>query len=184
MERKTKNTKAKSKPKPKTKAKSNPKELHPLAYEIIGVILIAFGIIEFLELGFVGRWTHSIALFLSGNLHFLVPLLCFLCAGMLMVRRRGVAFKKRIVYGVCFVGASLSIFSHSLLFEQLYETNTLLSNSVLKETWRLLISTEGVANRSYALGGGMVGGLLFSILHVLFDSAGTKIAATVSLRKI
>ena len=181
LERKTKNTKAKSKTKPKTKAKNNPKELHPLAYEIIGVVLIAFGIIEFLELGFVGRWTHSIALFLSGNLHFLVPLLCFLCAGMLMVRRRGVAFKKRIIYGVCFVGASLSIFSHSLLFEQLYETNTLLSNSVLKETWRILIGTEGVANRSYALGGGMIGGLLFSILHVLFDSAGTKIAATVLL---
>ena len=183
LERKTKNTKAKAKnkTKPKTKAKNNPNELNPLAYEIIGVILIAFAIIEFLELGFVGRWTHSIALFFTGNLHFLVPLLCFLCAGMLMVRRRGVAFKKRIVYGVCFVGASLTIFSHSMLFEQLYETNALLSNSVLKETWRILISNEGVMNRSYALGGGMIGGLLFSILHVLFDAAGTKIAATVLL---
>jgi DNA segregation ATPase FtsK/SpoIIIE, S-DNA-T family len=179
LERKSKNTKAKSKAKPKTKAKNNPQELHPLAYEIIGVILIAFAIIEFLEFGFVGRWTHSIALFLTGNLHFLVPLLCFLCAGMLMVRRRGVAFKRRIVYGVCFVGASLTIFSHSMLFEQLYATNALLSNSVLKETWRILISTDGVANRSNALGGGMIGGLLFSILHVLFDAAGTKIAATV-----
>ena len=181
LERKKKNTKAKAKAKPKTKAQNNPKELHPLAYEIIGVILIAFGIIEFLELGFVGRWTHTLALFLTGNLHFLVPVLCFLCAGMLMVRRKGVAFNKRIVYGVCFVGASLSIFSHSMLFEQLYETNGLLSNSVLRETWRILISTDGVVNRSYALGGGMVGGLLFSILHVLFDSAGTKIAATVLL---
>ena len=109
LERKTKNAKGKSKAKPKTKAKKNINELNPLAYEIIGVILIAFGIIEFLELGFVGRWTHSITLFLTGNLNFLVPLLCFLCAGMLMVRRRGVAFKKRVVYGVCFVGASLTI---------------------------------------------------------------------------
>ncbi|AWE06733.1 cell division protein FtsK [Lysinibacillus sp. 2017] len=181
MERKTKNIKAKSKPKPKTKAKNSQKELHPLAYEIIGLLLIAFAIIEFLELGFVGKWTHSITLFLLGNLHFLVPLLCFLIAGMLMVRRRGVAFKSRIVYGVLFVGASLTIFSHSMLFEQLYETNSLISNSVLKETWRILISNDGITNRSNALGGGMIGGLLFSILHVLFDSAGTKIAATVFL---
>lgn len=180
LERNTK-SKSKSKAKPKTKAKSNPKELHPLAYEIIGLLLIAFAIIEFFELGFVGRWTHSLALFFFGNLHFIVPLLCFLIAGMLMVRRRGVAFKKRIVYGVLFVGASLTIFSHSMLFEQLYATNALISNSVLKETWRILISMDGIINRSNALGGGMIGGFLFSMLHVLFDSAGAKIAALVLL---
>ena len=183
MERKTKNTKSntKAKTKPKTKAKNNSKELHPLAYEIIGILLIAFAIIEFLELGFVGKWTHSLALFFFGNLHFIVPLLCFLIAGMLMVRRRGVAFKSRVVYGVLFVAASLSIFSHSMLFEQLYATNALISNSVLKETWRLLISMDGIVNRSNALGGGMIGGLLFSMLHVLFDAAGAKIAAAVLL---
>ena len=98
-----------------------------------------------------------------------------------MVKRRGVAFKSRVVYGVLFVGASLTIFSHSMLFEQLHATNALLSNSVLKETWRILISTEGIVNRSNALGGGMIGGLLFSMLHVLFDAAGTKIAALVIL---
>ncbi|WP_305849720.1 DNA translocase FtsK [Solibacillus sp. R5-41] len=179
MKRKTKNTKAKSKTQPKTKATSQDKELHPLAYEIIGLLLIAFAIIEFFEFGIIGRWTFSIAVFFFGNLHFIVPVLCFLIAGMLMVRRRGVAFNNRIVSGVLFVGASLTIFSHSMLFEQLYAANSLISNSVLKETWRILISTEGIANRSHALGGGMIGGLLFSMLHVLFDAAGAKIAATV-----
>ena len=168
MAGKSKNTKAKSKSKPNTRAKSGGKELHPLAYEIIGLVLIAFGIIEFFELGLVGKWMHSLAMFFFGNLHFIVPLLCFLISGMLMVKRRGVAFKTRIVYGVLFVGASLTIFSHSMLFEQLHATNALLSNSVLKETWRILISTEGIVNRSNALGGGMIGGLLFSMLHVLF----------------
>lgn len=177
LKRKTKNIKAKSKP--TTKATNQDKELHPLAYEIIGLLLIAFAVIEFFEFGIIGRWTFSIAIFLFGNLHFIVPVLCFLIAGMLMVRRRGVAFNNRIVYGVLFVGASLTIFSHSLLFEQLYTANALISNSILKETWRILISTEGIVNRSNALGGGMIGGLLFSVLHVLFDAGGTKIAATV-----
>lgn len=179
LKRKTKNTKAKSRPQPKTKATNQDKELHPLAYEIIGLLLITFAVIEFFEFGIIGRWTYSIAVFFFGNLHFIVPVLCFLIAGMLMVRRRGVAFNNRIVSGVLLVGASLTIFSHSLLFEQMYAANSLISNSVLKETWRILISTEGIVNRSNALGGGMIGGLLFSLLHVLFDAAGAKIAATV-----
>ncbi|MCH7320995.1 DNA translocase FtsK [Solibacillus sp. MA9] len=146
---------------------------------MIGIVLIALALIEFLEFGLVGRWMHSIAMFIFGNLHFIVPLLCFIISGMLMVKRRGVAFKTRIIYGVLFVGMSLTIFSHSMLFEQLHNTNGLLSNSVLKETWRILISTDGIVNRSNALGGGMIGGLLFSILHVLFDAGGAKIAAFV-----
>ena len=174
------NNKGKTKAKPALKAKGK-KELHPLAYEIIGILLIAIAIIEFLELGIVGTWLHTIALFFFGNLHFIVPLLCFLSAGMLMVKRRGVAFKSRIVYGVLFVGASLTIFSHSMLFEQLHATNTLLSNSVLKETWRILISMDGIVNRSNSLGGGMIGGLLFSMFHILFDAGGAKIAGFVLL---
>lgn len=180
LERKSKSGKAKLKPKNKPTLKANSKkELHPLAYEIIGIVFIALALIEFLEFGLVGRWMHSIAMFSFGNLHFIVPLLCFIISGMLMVKRRGVAFKTRIIYGVLFVGMSLTIFSHSMLFEQLHNTNGLLSNSVLKETWRILISTDGIVNRSNALGGGMVGGLLFSILHVLFDAGGAKIAAFV-----
>lgn len=177
---KKKSTKTKAKAKPTLKPKTK-EELHPLAYEIIGLLLIALAIIEFLEFGLVGRMLHSIAMFFFGNLHFIIPLLCFLVAGMLMVKRRGVAFNTRVVYGVLFVGASLTIFSHSLLFEQMHATNTLLSNSVLKETWRILISTDGIANRSNALGGGMIGGLLFSLFHVLFDASGAKIAAFVLL---
>ena len=126
--------KAKQKSRPTLKAKN--KELHPLAYEIIGLVLIAFAVIEFFEFGLVGKWMHSLAMFFFGNLHFIVPLLCFVVAGMLMVKRRGVAFKSRVIYGVLLIGMSLTIFSHSMLFEQLHNANGLLSNSVLKETWR------------------------------------------------
>ncbi len=156
-------------------------DLHPLAYEIIGLLLIAYAIIIFFEYGIVGRLTQSAALFLFGNLHFVVPFLLVLVAGMLMVRRRGVTMKNRVVIGVLLIVSSLSIFGHSLLFEQLHESNTLLSNSVIRETWRLLIEMDGVANRGQALGGGILGAMLFSTLHVLFDSTGTKVAAWVMM---
>lgn len=173
-------TKSRKQTKTKTTAKQN-NEMHPLAYEIIGISLIAFAIIEFFEFGIIGGLLHSISMFLFGNLHFVVPLIALIISGMLMVKRHGVAFKKRIIIGVLFIVAALSIFSHSLLIEELTKSNTLLSDSVLKETWRILISSDGIANRSNALGGGFVGAFLFSMLHILLDSSGAKVVAIVFL---
>ncbi|WP_332648266.1 FtsK/SpoIIIE family DNA translocase [Lysinibacillus sp. 54212] len=173
-------TSRKEKAGPKTKATSAG-GLHPLAYEIIGILLIAFAMIAFFELGIVGRITKTISMFLLGNLHFFIPFLCMLIAGIFMVRRRGITLKNRIVIGTLFVMAGFSIFSHSILFEQLHNANTLLSNSVIRETWRILIEMEGVIKRSDSLGGGMIGAILFSLLHILFDSIGAKIASWVLL---
>lgn len=173
-------SKTSRKPGPKTKAASAG-SLHPLAYEIIGILLIAFAMITFFELGIVGRVTKTISLFLLGNLHFFVPFLCMLIAGIFMVRRHGVTLKNRIVIGTLFVMAGIAIFSHSILFEQLHNANTLLSNSVIRETWRILIEMDGVVKRSDSLGGGMLGAILFSLFHILFDSTGAKIAAWVLL---
>ena len=173
----------KTKPKKQTKTKTTAKQssLHPLAYEIIGISLIAFAIIEFFEFGIVGSLLHSVSMFFFGNLHFVVPLIAIIISAMLMVKRHGVAFKQRIIYGVLFIVAALAIFSHSLLIEELTNSNELLSDSVLKETWRILISTDGIANRSNALGGGFIGAFLFSMLHILLDSSGAKVVAIVFL---
>ena len=172
--------KKKKREKGQTKAKEK-KELNPLAYEIIGVVLIAFAVITFFELGMVGQVVYNISLFLLGNLQFFVPFLCILIAGMLMVRRRGVKLNNRIIVGLMLIVASFAVFSHSILFEQLHKANLLLNDSVLRETWRILIPSEGVINRNNSLGGGMIGALLFSMMHVLFGATGAKIAAVVLL---
>ena len=174
--------KKKKRGKGQTKAKSKEsKELNPLAYEIIGVVLIAFAMITFFELGIVGQVVYNISLFLLGNLHFFVPFLCILIAGMLMVRRRGVKLNNRIIVGLVLIVASFTIFSHSMLFEQLHKANLLLNDSVLRETWRILVPSEGIINRNHSLGGGMIGAMLFSMMHVLFGATGAKIAAVVLL---
>lgn len=162
----------------KTKAKSG---IHPLAYEIIGLLLIGFAIIVFFEYGVVGRTIQTISMFLLGNLHIVVPFFAVLIALMLMVQRKNISFKDRIVQGSILIICSWTIFSHSLLFEELYKSHKLLSDSVLRETWRLLIEMDGIENRSDALGGGMIGAILFSMFHILFDATGAKIAAWVLL---
>ncbi len=165
-----------TKGKPKTKAQNEP---NPLLYEILGIIIIALAIIAFFELGVVGRTIQTISMFFLGNLHFFIPFLAVFIAMTLMVRRRGVRLQKRVLIGLGLILASLAVFSHALLFEQLHKANLLLNDSVLRETWRLLISTQGIATRSDVLGGGMVGALLFSAFHILFDATGAKIAAIV-----
>ena len=98
-----------------------------------------------------------------------------------MVKRKSVGWKNRIVGGSLFILASLLLFSHIYLFKELYESKVLMSNSAFKETWKVLITNEGVASRSGALGGGLAGAMLFALFHSLFDSAGAAVAGVLLL---
>ena len=179
-EKNIKAKKEKTELKTKTKPKST-KKVNPLLYEVIGLLLIGFAIITFFELGIVGRSIQTIAMFFLGNLAFFVPVLAVVIAALFMIRRKSLEYKNRIVIGLSIIVISLSIFSHRILFEQMYNTNTLLSDSVMRETWRILIEAEGIQNRSDSLGGGMIGALLFSALHLMFDSGGANVTAWILL---
>lgn len=150
-------------------------------YEILGVIFIATAIIMIFEYGMIGRILQTMAMFLLGNLHFAVPFMLIFIAVLLMIGRKKVSLKDRLIVGMLLIVSSLTIFSHSILFEQLSKSGGLLSESVLRESWRILIDTDGVVHRSHALGGGMAGALLFSGLHVLFEATGAKVVAWVIL---
>lgn len=163
----------------KGKATTEKKEMHPLMYEILGLILIAFAVIMIFEYGMIGRVLQTIAMFLFGNIHFAVPFMLIFIALLLMIGRKKVSMKDRLILGMLLIVMSLTIFSHGILFEQLSKSGGLLSDSVLRESWRILINTEGVIHRSDALGGGMIGALLFSALHVLFEATGAKVVAWV-----
>ncbi|MEK5231191.1 DNA translocase FtsK [Lysinibacillus sp. FSL K6-0232] len=153
--------------------------MHPLMYEILGVLFIALAIIMIFEYGVIGRTLQTIAMFFLGNLHFAVPFMLIFIALLLMIGRKKVGIKDRLIMGLVLIIMSLTIFSHGILFEQLSKSGGLLSDSVLRESWRILISTDGIIHRSDALGGGMIGALLYSGLHVLFDASGAKVVAWV-----
>ncbi|MCG7342924.1 DNA translocase FtsK [Sporosarcina sp. ACRSL] len=174
--------KAKKKKK-KTAASSKKKSdgLHPLIYEVGGLTMIGFAIIIIFEFGMVGRGLSSFARLLFGNWHGAVPLLLIVQALLFMVKRTTVGWNNRIVGGSLFILASLLLFSHIHLFKELYESKVLMSNSAFKETWKVLITNEGITSRSGALGGGMAGAMLFAVFHSLFDSAGATVAGVLLL---
>lgn len=163
----------------KSKSTTENKEMHPLMYEILGLLLIALAVIMIFEYGMIGRILQTIAMFLLGNLHFAVPFMLIFIALLMMIGRKKIGIKDRLVLGMFLIVMSLTIFSHGILFEQLSKSGGLLSDSVLRESWRILINTDGILHRSNALGGGMLGALLFSGLHVLFEASGAKVVAWV-----
>lgn len=178
--KRTRQTKATNTKKPHSRDATTVTKYHPLAYEIIGILCIALAVVIFQQYGVVGRALQSTARFFFGNLYFFIPVILILVAVALMLRRR-LELKNRIVAGIALMFTSFIIFSHALLFEQLSASGDLASTSILKETWNLLITTGGIENRSGALGGGIIGGLIFSVLSLLFDVTGAKIVAWVLL---
>lgn len=155
--------------------------VHPLLYEVIGLIMIGFAVIIMFELGIVGRGLSSFARFLLGNWHGAVPLLLIIQALMFMIKRKLGGWKNRILIGSLFVLASLILFSHVYLFQELNASRVLMSNSAIKETWKVLITNDGIANRSGTLGGGMIGAFIFAMFYSLFDSAGATVAGVLLL---
>lgn len=147
-----------------------------LMYEIIGLILIGFAIIIFFEYGIVGKALQYVSLFLFGNWAVIVPFLLLVSALLLMLKRTVPSLKNRLIVGSLLITGGLTLFSHIALFEQLFKGNAIQSNSVLKETWRILITSGGIEEHSHALGGGIIGALLFACFYALFDSAGANIA--------
>jgi S-DNA-T family DNA segregation ATPase FtsK/SpoIIIE len=165
------------KKKKKTAAQSKkPTGLNPLLYEVIGLAMIGLAIILIFEFGIVGRSLSSLSRFILGNWHSAIPLLLIIQALMFMIKRTMGGWKNRVVSGCLFILASFVLFSHIYLFKELYESRVLMSNSALKETWKILLTNDGITSRSGALGGGMAGAVLFAMFHSLLDSAGAMVA--------
>lgn len=166
---------AQKRKKPVKKAAAK-KTLHPLMYEIIGLIVIGIAIISFYEYGLVGKSLAYVGYFLFGNWHIAVPFLLIVFALIIMIKQTFPAWNHRLLLGFAFVLSSLLLFSHLSLFEQLFNGNALVTNSVLRESYRVLVESGGITDRSSSLGGGMIGAILFASFHVLFDAAGAKVA--------
>lgn len=155
--------------------------MHPLLYEIIGLLIIGLSIISFFEYGLVGEFLSYISYFIFGNWHIAVPFMLIVYALIIMIKQSVPAWNHRLLLGCAFILGSLLLFSHIALFQQLFEGKALVTNSVLRESYRVLVESGGITNRNTSLGGGIIGAILFASFHVLFASAGAKVAGWLML---
>ncbi|AXH98753.1 DNA translocase FtsK [Sporosarcina sp. PTS2304] len=176
-----KRTKKKIPAKKRQQQKKNQSSLQPLWFEIIGVVLIGLAIIMIFEFGVIGKGLASLSRFLLGNWYVALPFIIIVQALVFMIKRQIGGYKHRIVLGCLFVLGSMLLFSHVHLFQTLYESKVLMSNSALKETWKVLVTSGGMFEPTGTLGGGMLGAILFAMFYSLVDSSGATVAGILLL---
>ncbi|MFC4354474.1 DNA translocase FtsK [Chryseomicrobium palamuruense] len=161
----------------KAKAKSTKKrkkqQLHPLLFEIFGLILIGLAIIAIFEYGPLGRGLHFIGTSLFGDLHFVLPFFFILFALWMMIKQSIPKWTNRITGGSIIVVSGILIIRHHVMFTARQEVGFDVDASVMKETMNVLFSDTATANK----GGGLVGGVLYAFSRGLMAEGGAVLFA-------
>ncbi|ANU10568.1 DNA translocase FtsK [Planococcus antarcticus DSM 14505] len=172
--------KARAKAKPKTKSKNRKRQPMPMiAYEVIGLVLLGISVLMVFQLGVIGKMFYNMAEFLAGYMAFLIPLSLIYVAVYVMVKRKWPKPRVKVAFGSAFMLIGILLICHLI-----WAAGTILpitSANVLSETVRTTQMTGTIWNSYLATGGGIIGALLYALLHVLFDTAGTWVVAIILL---
>ncbi|AQU79794.1 cell division protein FtsK [Planococcus faecalis] len=173
-------SKARAKVKPKTKSKNRKRQPMPMiAYEVIGLVLVGVAILMTFQLGVIGKMFYNMAEFLVGYMAFLLPVVLIYLAIYVMVKRKWPKPRMKVAFGSALVLIGILLICHLI-----WTAGTILpitSSNVIDETIRTTKMTGTVWNSYLATGGGLIGALLYALLHVLVDTAGTWIVAIILL---
>lgn len=171
-------TQARNKKKKKPASKKK-KQFPAIGYEVIGLLLIGIAVLMAFQLGIIGKMLLNTAEFLTGNLAFLIPLALLFTAVHVMVRRKWPKPRLKTAASSLFLLTGILLICHLV-----WAAGSILpitSNNVLSETIKSTQVTGTIWQSYNASGGGMFGGFLYAMFHVLFDTAGTWIIALILL---
>ncbi|MTD30227.1 DNA translocase FtsK [Planomicrobium sp. YIM 101495] len=169
-------TKAKAKAKPRTKKKQKSQVLW---YEVAGLVLIVASVLMLFQLGLVGRILANAAEMLLGYMAIVLPFALFALALYLMVKRKRPSIRFKVAISALLIGTGILLVCHLI-----WAMGTILpitSSNVMRETLGATRFTGTLVTAYTATGGGIIGAFLYSIFHLLFDTAGTWIVAILLL---
>ncbi|WP_422123500.1 DNA translocase FtsK 4TM domain-containing protein [Planococcus sp. X10-3] len=172
----------KKKKKKVVKSKTSKKNVQPMPtifFEIIGIVMLGIAALMAFQLGKVGRMLQNSAEYLTGYLAFLIPVALVVLAVYIMVKRDWPKPQIRTIIGTFFVVTGVFLISHLI-----WASSSILpitSTNVLGETSRSIQVSGTVWTEFTAIGGGMIGAMLYALLHMLFETAGTWIVAIIIL---
>lgn len=178
MPRSGQNKKKKKASKTKAKKKNN----HPLPtilFEIIGIVMLGVALLMAFQLGKVGRLLFNASEYLTGYLAFLVPVSLVLLAVFIMVNRKWPKPQLRKSVGSIFLLTGIFLISHLI-----WASGSILpitSANVMGETSKSIQISGTLWTEFTAIGGGMIGAMLYAVLHLLFETAGTWIVSIIIL---
>ncbi|KPV57719.1 cell division protein FtsK [Paenibacillus sp. A3] len=151
-----------------------------LKFELYGIVILIFSIIALSREGSVARSLTYLFRFVIGTWDFLIPLV-FIYAGLYaMMKREWPVWRTHRKLGVLLIILSLLLMSHISLFSQLYPKGNFTEGQVLSQTWASMVdgldpTEKGMAILTDGVGGGMIGAVLYAVLHFLFSNLGARL---------
>ncbi|WP_425595558.1 DNA translocase FtsK 4TM domain-containing protein [Planomicrobium okeanokoites] len=164
--------------KPKAKKKNN-QQMPAVYFEIFGIVMLGIAALMAFQLGRVGRLFYNTAEYLTGYLAFLIPLVLVALAVFIMVRRTWPKPQFRKTIGTLFLMTGVFLICHLI-----WAAGSILpitSANVMGETVNSIQVSGTIWTEYTAVGGGIVGAMLYAMMHVLFETAGTWIIALILL---
>lgn len=141
---------------------------------IIGLIFILFAVFSLFSLGFLGNLIANVLRMIGGNTYQFLALLLGVYGLLLVVKNTKLKFSKGRRWagiGVFYIGVLVIL--HARLFANVQSQNP----NVLKTTWELLM-IDFLGNQvTQNVGGGMLGGAIYSLTHFLVSQVGSYIIA-------
>lgn len=144
----------------------------------IGILFILFAVFSLFSLGFLGNLIANVLRLIGGNTYQFLALLLGLYGVLLVAKNTKLRLTKpRRWLGIGIFYLGLLLILHARLFANVESQNP----NVLKTTWDLLM-VDLLGNQiTQNVGGGMVGGALYSLSHFLVSQIGSYIIAVLLL---
>jgi S-DNA-T family DNA segregation ATPase FtsK/SpoIIIE len=150
----------------KTKKKNKKQSF---SIEITGLIFIILSLLAASRLGFVGVLSANLFRFFVGDSFIFAALLLAVYGGYLVLRGTEPPFKNKRLVGLGIAYASTLLLLHAQLFAPIIDTNL----NVVSASFRFFMTDLTKNEISQSLGGGMIGGVIYSASYFLFSQLGT-----------
>src|SRR5690625_258531 len=154
-----------------------------LQFELLGILCIFLSIFgsgaSAISDGIIPGGLENIFRFILGIWYFVASVALLITGIILLVKRRYPNFKSKKMIGFYIGFMGILLLTHIQTFERLLMITT--ESSIMRITWDNFLSYLGDQVSATQLGGGLIGGLLFTFSFYLFSAVGTKIVAVFSI---
>lgn len=142
-----------------------------MLFEIYGIIILALSLITVANFGAIGRNLFFLSRFLVGTWDFLIPLFGIGFSFFVMIKRRWPRNWTPQMTGLTLILLAALTYLHVSMFHHVKIQH---SQQIIDQTWNMLL-VDRVSRTPEEIGGGMIGAILYAILHYLFEDIGTVI---------
>ncbi|MGG3451281.1 FtsK/SpoIIIE family DNA translocase [Domibacillus aminovorans] len=161
----------KKRKKPVRRTNKEKERMQSLKLQGAGAIILAICTVGIVGTGIAGKIVTQAASFFFGSLYIMGLIGLAGMALYMIIKRQRPPLWKRSITGVLLIIASVLVFLHIRLFDTPTD-----GTNYLAETW-LLYKESITYNEAVDIGGGMIGGTLFTLFYFLFGRPGTWVFA-------